>query len=84
MRSSGVTVVFAAMSPGMESLLSIHGVIRRGTGTGTGTEGGQREEEEKTDIVISSADGALGQYVSVSVSFFCYLLLSQWCLCDGY
>ena len=74
MRSSGVTVVFAAMSPGMESLLSIHGVIRRGTGTGT--EGGQREEEEKTDIVISSADGALGQYVSVCVSISVILLLS--------
>ena len=50
MRSSDVTVVFAAMSVGMEKLLTSHGVIR--------TAGGRDGDE--ADIVIDTVDGALG------------------------
>lgn len=56
MRSSDVTVVFAAMSVGMEKLLTSHGVIR--------TAGGRDGDE--ADIVIDTVDGALGT-VSLSV-----------------
>ena len=52
MRSSDVTVVFAAMSPGMEKLLTSHGVIR--------TAGGRDGDCDEADIVIDTADGALG------------------------
>lgn len=49
MRSSGVTVVFAAMSAGMEGLLTSHGVIRK-----------TRSDAVDEDIVIETADAALG------------------------
>ena len=67
MRSSGVTVVFAALSPGLESLLSVHGVIRRASG--------HFGAEEETDIVIATADGALGTIPKIihSVRLFLYL-----------
>ena len=67
MRSSGVTVVFAALSPGLESLLSVHGVIRRASG--------HSGAEEETDIVIATADGALGTIPKIihSVRLFLYL-----------
>jgi hypothetical protein len=64
MRSSDVTVVFAAMSPGMEKLLTSHGVIRTA---------GARDGDE-ADIVIDTADGALGTVLSESV---CLLRTSQ-------
>ena len=60
MRSSGVKVVFAAMSPGMESLLTAHGVIRRSAGQSVNISGANRDFED-ADIVIATADEALGK-----------------------
>ena len=68
MRSSGVTVVFAALSPGLESLLSVHGVIRRASG--------HSGAEEETDIVIATADGALGTIPKTIRSIHLFLYLS--------
>lgn len=48
-------VVFAAMSPGIESLLGAHGVIRR-----SAVQGPNRDFED-ADIVIATADEALGK-----------------------
>lgn len=56
MRSSGVTVVFAAMSSGMEGLLTSHGVIRK-----------TRSDAADEDIVIGTADAALGILRSLCV-----------------
>ena len=60
MRSSGVKVVFAAMSPGMESLLTAHGVIRRTAGQSVHSSDANRDFED-ADIVIATADEALGK-----------------------
>jgi hypothetical protein len=59
MRSSGVKVVFAAMSPGIESLLAAHGVIRRSAEQSV-SEGNAYRDFEDADIVIATADEALG------------------------
>ena len=59
MRSSGVKVVFAAMSPGIESLLNAHGVIRRSALQGLNSSAPNRDFED-ADIVIATADEALG------------------------
>jgi hypothetical protein len=60
MRSSGVKVVFAAMSPGIESLLAAHGVIRRSAEQSV-SEGDAYRDFEDADIVIATADEALGK-----------------------
>lgn len=60
MRSSGVKVVFAAMSPGIESLLAAHGVIRRSAEQSV-SEGDAYRDFEDADIVIATADEALGE-----------------------
>ena len=60
MRSSGVKVVFAAMSPGIESLLAAHGVIRRSAEQSVSGGDAYRDFED-ADIVISTADEALGE-----------------------
>ena len=59
MRSSGVKVVFAAMSSGIESLLTAHGVIRRSAVQGFNSSAANRDFED-ADIVIATADEALG------------------------
>lgn len=52
-------VVFAAMSPGIESLLTAHGVIRRSAVQSLNSSGANRDFED-ADIVIATADEALG------------------------
>ena len=55
MRVSGVTVVFAGLSPALRTLLEAHGVIR----VGTGGRSGEEEEGGEADVVISRLDDAL-------------------------
>ena len=65
MRSSGVVVVFASLSPQLRGLLRAHGVVDRGEGGGGGGEGGSGSGSGlgsgsgSGDVVIDDLDDAL-------------------------